>query len=393
MGPESQNLTRRVAAMFATLMVAGMLLSTCSESQAGDPPLVDVPPIVVSQPDRPLGEHPGAVVPRMEMPPGHVSRWRDRLRKSLPGLRNRNTIPPIIVGAEHDGRTLNPNSGNVQATDGRNSKTRVDAASRPGRIVLRSPSFERTDSSTQDMASSVSVGRVRLVAAQSSSQDFGSVVFVPVVPDIDDDFEMIEDDVAPPSTDKSSDSKDESSAGLADSAKTDAANVPGRRHVPLSQLFARMDSIDLALSATQSVDPTSEISLPANAAQNHLGAVRPWMGTPIGGTQKYLQQREVQLTNYPLYFENAAAERCGVGQGCYTTLASAACFFGRVSMVPYMLTAERPGQIVFPKTDCENGESDAVGQSSRGCLSLSDLKPTPTVVEALAVTALVFIIP
>ena len=214
-----------------------------------------------------------------------------------------------------------------------------------------------------------------------------------------DDFEMIDEDdtsaePADPDTSADDDSDntpaaspddenddDEDGDDATSSTDGDESDIPAKRFVPLSKLFASMESIDVGPAAVQNSKPDSEITFPENVALTHLSA--PQIAQPRGDVSKFMWATHSNPTHHPLYFEDIAAERCGIGHGHLTTWHSTAHFFGRIPLVPYMLTAQRPDNVVAVNTDCVPGKP----------FNCQDIQSRPALIEALAVTALVFIVP
>lgn len=307
----------------------------------------ETPPIVVSQPQRSSGSGPRQL---NQMPPKGNSRWGRLARsipRSVPGFRNRYAIPPIVVAGNETSPTP----------------------------YLDAPERSRVQNST--------VGRVRLIAVTADQQNLSNSATRTASLSVqnDDDSDGARDDDSKDGQQNDADASDEDSEEDVSAATKEANKAPAKRFVPLSELFARMESIDVGRAAVQSLEPESEITFPENLAGQHVG--RPRRGVTLGNTGSYLYQHGVPITHHPLYFENVTAERCGVGQGCLTTWSSAARFFGRIPLVPYMITAEPYRTRVAPKS-C--GQENSV-------FNLSELQTGPVLVETLAVSALVFLVP
>ncbi len=80
-------------------------------------------------------------------------------------------------------------------------------------------------------------------------------------------------------------------------------------------------------------------------------------------------------------------ERCGEGYGVFTDAVSAARFFGRVPLVPYMMGAQPPGDCVRALPDCPTCQrfgSDAY---------VPDPSMKAVAAEEFAVLGLIFLIP
>ncbi|MCA9049658.1 MAG: hypothetical protein KDA89_13075 [Planctomycetaceae bacterium] len=92
----------------------------------------------------------------------------------------------------------------------------------------------------------------------------------------------------------------------------------------------------------------------------------------------------------PLYFEDPNLERCGIAAGCLTDVRSAAYFFGRMPVMPYLTTADPPCVCVRAKPDCPCCHSF-------GCDGyippLRDFEFEAGVAQYLATVGLIFLIP
>ena len=94
-----------------------------------------------------------------------------------------------------------------------------------------------------------------------------------------------------------------------------------------------------------------------------------------------------RFCHHPLYFEDPNLERCGSGNGCLTTVRSAALFGAKLVMIPYLTTVDHPRDCVRALPDCptcsEFGRETYFPKWSWRAAT----------VQAAAVTGLVFIIP
>lgn len=84
------------------------------------------------------------------------------------------------------------------------------------------------------------------------------------------------------------------------------------------------------------VFPEAQVQL---AGRNFTSVARPLRSTH-------------QVCYQPLYFEDPNLERCGQSHGVFTDAVSAAHFFGRIPMVPYLVTARPPERCVAALPDC-----------------------------------------
>lgn len=126
--------------------------------------------------------------------------------------------------------------------------------------------------------------------------------------------------------------------------------------------------------------PTPQI-IPVPGSDVHL----PGQNFSTGGVRPARNRH--RICYQPLYFEDANLERCGHSHGVFTDALSAAHFFGRVPMVPYLLTAQPPERCVAALPDCPVCHR----------FSHEAYLPPPTklsvATESAAVVGLIFLIP
>ena len=136
-------------------------------------------------------------------------------------------------------------------------------------------------------------------------------------------------------------------AGPATAEKEDSLRALGQLEIsrPLS-------SVSLA-SALRAESVKGE---PLNQPQDLAGPLFAAFGVytdPPSACRSTAPRRNLYPICYnPLYLEDPNLERCGVGHGCFTELVSAARFFGRVPVLPYMMGAEPPFHCVPSLGDC-----------------------------------------
>ena len=147
------------------------------------------------------------------------------------------------------------------------------------------------------------------------------------------------DDYNPQSSDKPLDASD-------DICETD-----------LSGLFGNLSEITLAGPST--TPPEEELREPTLDSRAQV-CFKDWesAATPTAYQPTYMlsaapPQRYTHCFNHnPLYFEDPNLERCGVHCGCFTTVKSAACFFGNAVALPYLAVATPPRTCMPTLGDC-----------------------------------------
>ncbi len=110
------------------------------------------------------------------------------------------------------------------------------------------------------------------------------------------------------------------------------------------------------------------------------GTHRLWCGTSF-----YWQAS--LLNHQPLYFEDVNLERHGFSHGCWQPFISGGLFFSRLPALPYLMTAQRPYETQFTL-----GETRLGNHACYVC-ERPPLRLDAAIVEAAAVTGLVFLIP
>ncbi|MEZ6129615.1 MAG: hypothetical protein R3C59_13110 [Planctomycetaceae bacterium] len=89
----------------------------------------------------------------------------------------------------------------------------------------------------------------------------------------------------------------------------------------------------------------------------------------------------------PLYFEDPNMERCGIGHGCLTEVVSAARFFGRVPLLPYLVGSNCPQSGVASLGDCPS--CHAFGHDAY----LAPLNVQGVAFQAACTVGVIFLIP
>ncbi len=110
------------------------------------------------------------------------------------------------------------------------------------------------------------------------------------------------------------------------------------------------------------------------------GTHRLWCGTSF-----YWQSS--LLNHQPLYFEDINLERHGFSHGCWQPLISGGLFFSRLPALPYLMTAQPPHETQFTL-----GETRPGNHACYVC-ERPPLRLDAAIVEAAAVTGLIFLIP
>ncbi|MFN9717821.1 MAG: hypothetical protein ACK58L_03950, partial [Planctomycetota bacterium] len=109
--------------------------------------------------------------------------------------------------------------------------------------------------------------------------------------------------------------------------------------------------------------------------------------TPAPWQRCHPPRNTFPFRHQPLYFEDPNMERCGQSAGCLTEAVNIAHFAGRIPIVPYMMAAHPPDQLVRALPDCPTCHS----------FGTDAYVPEPTLhtitVEAVAATGLIFLIP
>lgn len=120
----------------------------------------------------------------------------------------------------------------------------------------------------------------------------------------------------------------------------------------LQELSRPLSTVSLSASSRfESVDGT-QLRQPDNAAARIFEA----HGTRTNHQGNWLilkpNRNVYPICHNPLYFEDPNLERCGIGHGYLTELASVAHFMGRVPALPYLIGAQAPNSCVRALPDC-----------------------------------------
>ncbi len=103
------------------------------------------------------------------------------------------------------------------------------------------------------------------------------------------------------------------------------------------------------LPSTEPQDPSDPRLDIARKLADGLPAVDVY-GAPWAGSHP--RRYTYCFTHYPLYFEDANLERCGIGYGCCQPAASALQFVGRTAILPYQMWQTCPRDCVPTLGDC-----------------------------------------
>ena len=93
------------------------------------------------------------------------------------------------------------------------------------------------------------------------------------------------------------------------------------------------------------------------------------------------------MCHRPLYFEEIYLERHGYNFGCAQPLVSAAHFFGRIPVLPYMMVVDRPCDCIYTLGHYRPGSCAPFRYH------VAPLRAKAGLVEAGVVTGLVFLVP
>ncbi|MEZ6091588.1 MAG: hypothetical protein R3C05_26955 [Pirellulaceae bacterium] len=125
-----------------------------------------------------------------------------------------------------------------------------------------------------------------------------------------------------------------------------------RRRVVEGYALTSIGSISLNTSPAEGLMPKdyAEAALSDEPVEYHsFGYVRQAIPSSVCWTAPWIAYR-------PLYFEDCALERCGHDHGCYEPLVSAAKFYGRIPVWPYMIGATPPSTCVYSYGQCRPGD-------------------------------------
>jgi hypothetical protein len=133
---------------------------------------------------------------------------------------------------------------------------------------------------------------------------------------------------------------------------SDAATARGRQDQRAVGQPTRGDgimpiaSVNIDVRLADSDDP-----LPVDRAADRFRddlPVRHAYGTHRSDSAHGFSWEAPGLCHRPLYFEDVNLERYGYSRGVKQPLFSAAHFFGRVPMLPYLMTARPPSECIYP---------------------------------------------
>ncbi|MEZ6060665.1 MAG: hypothetical protein R3C19_09905 [Planctomycetaceae bacterium] len=153
-------------------------------------------------------------------------------------------------------------------------------------------------------------------------------------------------------------------------------------------LMRPLSTVTLGKAASPAAADGTPLTPPESDVDELFGSYGQAVTWTSGDWVAYRPNRNAFPICYrPLYFEDPNLERCGQSHGCLTELTSAVHFFGRVPVLPYLMTANCPHKCVRALPDCPTCHefgSDAY---------LPPLDAKATGVEAAAVVGLIFLLP
>lgn len=131
-------------------------------------------------------------------------------------------------------------------------------------------------------------------------------------------------------------------------------NTAARTASDIDQLLNGRPLSNVSLSVAQQAETVSGEALqqPGDQAGRFFETFGVYHELPAVRQGQCDRRNQYPLFFNPLYFEDPNMERCGQGFGCLTEFVSAARFFGRVPVVPYMMGANPPLSCVPSLGDC-----------------------------------------
>jgi hypothetical protein len=169
----------------------------------------------------------------------------------------------------------------------------------------------------------------------------------------------------------------------ADGLPEDSAVMSAER-----ELSRPLSSVSLAEAHAGTSTDGEELRQPTNDAAVMFQSFGRQTSWPTGNWVVHTPNRNFyRLCHNPLYFEDPNLERCGRSHGVFTEFVSAARFFGRVPLTPYMMAANSPDDCVRALPDCPT----CCRFDHHDYLPPLDRHATGT--QALATVGLIFLIP
>jgi hypothetical protein len=132
--------------------------------------------------------------------------------------------------------------------------------------------------------------------------------------------------------------------------------VSGEKHCLSDLPFTSIGDIDLrsAVAVTPVPDGQNpDLTAPENQARqinSQCGRIQNWEA-PVRFTFRP-NRNTYPFTHNPLYFEDPNLERCGQTHGLLTDARSAALFFGKIPVLPFLVIADSPDSCVRALEDC-----------------------------------------
>ena len=165
-----------------------------------------------------------------------------------------------------------------------------------------------------------------------------------------------------------------------------------RENGPSAEVAALLDrrsvsSITLVTSGSMTTTDGDKLRTPKDTAKEYYSekGVSGDVAVVLGDVHQ--RRCLYRICHNPLYFEDPNMERCGQGFGVLTEAVSAARFFGRIPLVPYMMGATPPCECVRALPNCPSCHRF-------GC---DAYVPDPTIravsLQGIATVGFIFLIP